>query len=1119
MRTSINKKSDFDFIVLDSEGNAIDMPTSNFTLDLWTWGSKCRFRASSIGGVLKGCKSDNGKLRVYVDNPGFVPGKLVGEWVSYISSEEYPDGTQRTCRYVSDFGIDMVDGDSTTNEQQVLAMMQYIQGASAYEIACEYGYQGTEEEWLNSLSLESVNAANECRELMAQLSAAEDVRNANEQTRIANEQARVESESSRSYEEDRRADAESTRLHNEQARQAAESIRKDAENYRITHENSREGHETMRQNSETARAAAEESRVAAEKSRQAAEQARETAEVSRAAAEEERKRTHDRLKTAMREYADAESLREEAEAERREAEQYRIEYEQSRQSAEADRLTNERSRVATESQRVTNETARSNAESSRVTAETARQEAEQGRVTAEEARATAEQQRADAEAARAEEFAGFAATLAAKEDAANKVTSINADADDMHYPTAKAVKDSLAKVKNIEVTPDMLSESTKQFINASGGGTITNFADDEDLTTVDNALKLADKTYDPITYSGMGRKYLRKNLVDGKNILTQEMLPSANTIYIIQYDYDLNGATITIPENCTLDFQGGSLANGTVNLNYCKIIGSGLRVKILNAKNYGYKLSSYIADVSDKELNTDVLNALIAEGIPLIIDYHDMYLSGELIVQNKPIYIESEGNNNANLYFTETENQRGIVFNNSIRLHRIHRLNIWANGYGLDMSGANGVYRSDFEDMEIKSVNSHAVYCADNSINGGSRVYDVKFERVHVQAPNGCGFWGLNGNTTKFYEVSSSNIGDSLFYNCSGTFISCNNQYYQTTGITFYKLRTKLDDSYGRYKSVFMSCNIEDYQGPIVDCEGKIYVHLTFINCVFYTHTVDGLVKESPIKIMSGLRDLTLLNCGQLGDNVDDGIGAIQISDDLSTTMPCISNRSVYTYTVSDTKGHLITLQSFDKAVKENVNTKLKKLIYNTAPNLNTGIIRATDIIVENNKTITIDNSEKKRMTLKFLNCMCDGYIKLKCSVDDGAAVTFPYWEMWNATTNRPLIAYINNANENTPLIFSYYPTRANAYILAVVTPNKGSFTLCPGETLIAVINSRSMMTYPFVRILGKLDDLFTPPLGSTDNRPSLKTYNINYQYFDTTLNKPIWWNGSAWVDATGATV
>ena len=40
MRTKINRKSDFDFIVLDSEGNAIDMPSNDFTLDIWTWRSE-----------------------------------------------------------------------------------------------------------------------------------------------------------------------------------------------------------------------------------------------------------------------------------------------------------------------------------------------------------------------------------------------------------------------------------------------------------------------------------------------------------------------------------------------------------------------------------------------------------------------------------------------------------------------------------------------------------------------------------------------------------------------------------------------------------------------------------------------------------------------------------------------------------------------------------------------------------------------------------------------------------------------------------------------------------------------------------------------------------------------
>ncbi len=40
---------------------------------------------------------------------------------------------------------------------------------------------------------------------------------------------------------------------------------------------------------------------------------------------------------------------------------------------------------------------------------------------------------------------------------------------------------------------------------------------------------------------------------------------------------------------------------------------------------------------------------------------------------------------------------------------------------------------------------------------------------------------------------------------------------------------------------------------------------------------------------------------------------------------------------------------------------------------------------------------------------------------------------------------------------------------------------------------------------------------GTTEERPT--NVIIGFCYFDTTLNKPIWWTGTAWVDATGQTV
>lgn len=50
----------------------------------------------------------------------------------------------------------------------------------------------------------------------------------------------------------------------------------------------------------------------------------------------------------------------------------------------------------------------------------------------------------------------------------------------------------------------------------------------------------------------------------GNNALIQGMINDPHTIYYIQYDYNLNGQTITIPEGCVLKFEGGSFKNGTL---------------------------------------------------------------------------------------------------------------------------------------------------------------------------------------------------------------------------------------------------------------------------------------------------------------------------------------------------------------------------------------------------------------------------------------------------------------------------------------------------------------------------------------------------------------------------
>jgi len=49
------------------------------------------------------------------------------------------------------------------------------------------------------------------------------------------------------------------------------------------------------------------------------------------------------------------------------------------------------------------------------------------------------------------------------------------------------------------------------------------------------------------------------------------MINNANTVYEIRYDFDLNGETINIPENCVLLFNEGTISNGTVVLNNTRV--------------------------------------------------------------------------------------------------------------------------------------------------------------------------------------------------------------------------------------------------------------------------------------------------------------------------------------------------------------------------------------------------------------------------------------------------------------------------------------------------------------------------------------------------------------------
>lgn len=62
----------------------------------------------------------------------------------------------------------------------------------------------------------------------------------------------------------------------------------------------------------------------------------------------------------------------------------------------------------------------------------------------------------------------------------------------------------------------------------------------------------------------LGKTALSNVVTPKIKALVQNKFNKPNVIYKITKDIDLEGGVITIPEGCTLDFQGGSFANGTI---------------------------------------------------------------------------------------------------------------------------------------------------------------------------------------------------------------------------------------------------------------------------------------------------------------------------------------------------------------------------------------------------------------------------------------------------------------------------------------------------------------------------------------------------------------------------
>lgn len=302
--------------------------------------------------------------------------------------------------------------------------------------------------------------------------------------------------------------------------------------------------------------------------------------------------------------------------------------------------------------------------------------------------------------------------------------------------------------------------------------------DEEDLTVSKpdkngNAIvSLKDRVYDESNFSGKGYKILRKNIqtIDGvrKNILTQDMINNPDTIYEIRYNFDLNGAEITVPENCILKFEGGSLHNGTLVSNNTTI--ENCQNNVFN--NISFKNSWNISYLSYKFFNnytndTELLRAIFDLGLngknKCVIDLesrqYDVF-SKSLAVYADSIYKYTESMN-------KTIHGNNAVINDKRTRTQINRGN-YDGVIGFDSSHNISIlnlnYQNVNEDFDINTdlgYKGSSFLILHNDCSNFNITSNIKGARYGIKSGDFSKYWlcGKYGIKDSTFNITASRCG------------------------------------------------------------------------------------------------------------------------------------------------------------------------------------------------------------------------------------------------------------------------------------------------------------------------------------------------------------------------
>lgn len=704
------------------------------------------------------------------------------------------------------------------------------------------------------------------------------------------------------------------------------------------------------------------------------------------------------------------------------------------------------------------------------------------------------------------------------------------------YNTANDVEKLSHKVDNIK--PIVIN------------GNVTNAPDEEDITfDGNNLLKLKDRS----AGNGMGYVILRTDKT------FSEQVAQPNTIYEIRYDFDLDGAEVEIPSNCVLKFDGGAINNGTINCDKTHIQGEpiihNIKGSVINTelKASWFKtvyandiLATCISsqcyfyadkDVAFSDATMDVNGSLLIKGekcefsnMPALRFYGDRVVFNDVVITcSKEVFLDIVGD--ARDITIQIDN---IEFDGQDICERF--IQRYADG-SVVVKGHITIVQSYIHNVVQVGINytdaCENVYIERNRFEEIGSLTIAKGFQIAIR---------LGGDHASCMCINS-HINQNVFRNIKTVYASADDAK-ETHAILVYGDNNTIsgNDVNGIYS------NAED-EDPGTETEA-IYVkgsynvisHNIIQNADGYTNcdaaiTLKGHVASGNYSNIIEGNTIYI----KRGTGITDYGEETLIKDNSIHSVGYRSEFAIYLY---DSHNTIIEGNVYFNSAEKNTDNR-SAFVY----------VSGGDVVIQNNyiKCATMVNFGQNTRCIVKNNTMI--LEEVNFGTNSKHAAIFSGYVKYNVVllynsfylTNVHGSSILSESGANMLNIGNYYEIKTDVnigdiktYCLCFVRGDET--TTC--ESLDEVFNigsNASIEGYLLhnntkkVRILrptmmGNNNLVFNtkqklaqnmdyPSYGTTEERPVVGNMYAGYQYFDQSLSKPIYWTGSEWVDATGATV